>query len=156
MMIKTATSLAFAAACLATIPTVNAQPAGEILVVAPPPRVDSGDVNWNPQRNVIESKVRSPGGNKPGFSDGPDAQGVRADNRSGTSRGLHQELRHVRAPGRLHSASPARCLLDEVQSSPNPLRRLLDGAATLPKSFRPLSEMTSAPLRRAVRQRRPL
>src|SRR5689334_21597763 len=56
MMMKIATSLAFAAACLATIPTVNAQPAGEILVVAPPPRVDSGDVNWNPQRNVIESQ----------------------------------------------------------------------------------------------------
>lgn len=27
-------------------------------------------------------------------------------------------------------ASPARCLFDEVQSSPNPLRKLLDGAAT--------------------------
>jgi hypothetical protein len=56
MMIKIATSLAFAAACLAAIPAVNAQPAGEILVVAPPPRVDPGDVNWNPQRNVIESQ----------------------------------------------------------------------------------------------------
>ena len=56
MMIKIATNLAFAAACLAAIPAVNEQPAGEILVVAPPPRVDPGDVNWNPQRNVIESQ----------------------------------------------------------------------------------------------------
>jgi hypothetical protein len=26
------------------------------VAVAPPPRVDPGDVNWDPQRNVIESQ----------------------------------------------------------------------------------------------------
>ena len=56
MIIKTATSFAFAAACLASISAVSAQPAGETVLVAPPPRVDPGDVNWNPQRNVIESQ----------------------------------------------------------------------------------------------------
>jgi hypothetical protein len=56
MIIKTATCLALAAACLAAIPAVRAQTAAETVIVAPPPRVDPGDLNWNPQRNLTEAQ----------------------------------------------------------------------------------------------------
>src|SRR6202040_617226 len=56
MIIKTATCLALAAACLAAIPAARAQTAAETVVVAPPPRVDPGDLNWNPQRNLTEAQ----------------------------------------------------------------------------------------------------
>ena len=54
MIIKTATCLALAAACLAAIPAARAQTAAETVVVSPPLRVDPGDLNWNPQRNLTE------------------------------------------------------------------------------------------------------
>jgi hypothetical protein len=56
MIIKTAMSFAFAAACLGAIPSVYAQPAEVTVVVAPPPQVEPGDVNWQPERNVVESQ----------------------------------------------------------------------------------------------------
>jgi hypothetical protein len=57
MFIKTATCLAFAVACLAaTIPGARAQTGGETVVVTPPPRVDPGDVNWDPLANLKESQ----------------------------------------------------------------------------------------------------
>jgi hypothetical protein len=56
MRMKTATCLALMVACLAAAPAARAQMAEETVVVAPPPRVDPGDLNWNPQRNVIESQ----------------------------------------------------------------------------------------------------
>jgi hypothetical protein len=46
MIIKTATYLALAAACLATVPVALAQTGGETVVVTPPPRVEPGGVNW--------------------------------------------------------------------------------------------------------------
>jgi hypothetical protein len=56
MTIKTATCLAFAAACLAaTIPAVNAQTDSPTVVVTPPPRVDPGDLDWNPLANLKEA-----------------------------------------------------------------------------------------------------
>ena len=56
-MIKTATCLAFAVACLAvTIPGASAQTGGETVVVTPPPRVDPGDLNWNPLANLKEAQ----------------------------------------------------------------------------------------------------
>ena len=56
MIIKTATCLALAAACLAAIPAARAQTAAETVVVSPPLRVDPGDLNWNPQRNLTEAQ----------------------------------------------------------------------------------------------------
>jgi hypothetical protein len=56
MIIKTATCLAFAVACCAAIPAARAQTAGPTIAVMPPPRVDPGDVNWNPQRNFMEAQ----------------------------------------------------------------------------------------------------
>ena len=56
MVIKTATCLALAAACLATAPAARAQTSGETVAVAPPPRVDPGDLNWDPQRNLMEAQ----------------------------------------------------------------------------------------------------
>ena len=87
MIIKTATGLAFAAACLTTIATMptDAQTAGPqtyqgstspnwsadtsgsnmapssagmgvTVAVEPPPRIDPGDVHWNPQRNLMEAQ----------------------------------------------------------------------------------------------------
>ena len=57
MTIKTATCLAFAAACLAvTIPAASAQTGSPTVVVEPPPRVDPGDVNWNPLANLKEAQ----------------------------------------------------------------------------------------------------
>jgi hypothetical protein len=57
MMIKTATCLAFAAVCFAvTIPAANAQTDNPTVVVMPPPRVDPGDVNWNPLANLKEAQ----------------------------------------------------------------------------------------------------
>jgi hypothetical protein len=56
MIIKTATCFALAAACLAIAPVALAQTEGETVVVTPPPRVDPGDVNWNPQRNLMEAQ----------------------------------------------------------------------------------------------------
>lgn len=56
MIIKTATCLVIAAACLAAIPATRAQTAAGTVVVAPPPRVDPGDLNWNPQRNEMEAQ----------------------------------------------------------------------------------------------------
>lgn len=55
MIIKTATCLALAAACLAIVPAALAQTADQTMAVMAPPRVDPGDVNWNPQRNLLES-----------------------------------------------------------------------------------------------------
>ena len=55
MIIKTATCLALAVACLAIVPAAPAQTADQTMVVMPPPRVDPGDVNWNLQRNLMES-----------------------------------------------------------------------------------------------------
>jgi hypothetical protein len=58
MTIKTATCLAFAAACLAaaTIPGASAQTGSPTVVVEPPPRVDPGDLNWNPLSNLKEAQ----------------------------------------------------------------------------------------------------
>ena len=57
MMIKTATCLALVAACLAaTVSAASAQTDGPTVEVMPPPRVDPADVNWNPQRNVVEAQ----------------------------------------------------------------------------------------------------
>jgi hypothetical protein len=56
MIIKTATCLALAAACLATAPVALAQTGGETVIVTPPPRVDPGDVNWNPVTNLKEAQ----------------------------------------------------------------------------------------------------
>ncbi|HEX4210366.1 MAG TPA: hypothetical protein VHY56_08235 [Candidatus Binataceae bacterium] len=56
MIIKTATCLAFAAACLAITVPAGAQTGGETVVVTPPPRVDPGDVNWNPLANLKEAQ----------------------------------------------------------------------------------------------------
>ena len=56
MIIKTATCLALAAACLATAPIALPQTSGETVVVTPPPRVDPGDVNWDPNRNLMEAQ----------------------------------------------------------------------------------------------------
>jgi hypothetical protein len=56
MIIKTVTCLALAAACLATAPIALAQTGGETVVVTPPPRVDPGDVNWNPIANLKEAQ----------------------------------------------------------------------------------------------------
>ena len=91
MIMKTATGLALAAACLATIAATPADAqtagtyggpqtyqgstspnwsadtsgssmapssadAGLTVAAAPPPRVDPGDVNWDPRRNVMESQ----------------------------------------------------------------------------------------------------
>jgi ABC-type transport system substrate-binding protein len=55
MIIKTATGLAFAAACLTTIATMPAD-AQTVVAVESPPRIDPGDVNWDPQRNVMEAQ----------------------------------------------------------------------------------------------------
>jgi hypothetical protein len=57
MMIKTATCLALVGACLAaTVSAASAQTDGLTVEVMPPPRVDPADVNWNPQRNVMEAQ----------------------------------------------------------------------------------------------------
>jgi hypothetical protein len=56
MLIKTATCVVFAAACLAAMPAAHAQTSNETIVVTEPPHVDPGDVNWNPQLNVVESE----------------------------------------------------------------------------------------------------
>jgi hypothetical protein len=57
MMIKTATCLALAAACLAAaVSAAPAQTGDATVVVAPQARVDPGDVNWNPQRNLAEAQ----------------------------------------------------------------------------------------------------
>lgn len=78
MIIKTATSVAFAAACLTTTATMpaDAQTAGTYggpqtyqgnmapssagtgvtVAVEPPPRIDPGDVKWDPQRNLMEAQ----------------------------------------------------------------------------------------------------
>jgi hypothetical protein len=56
MIIKTATCLALAAACLAITVPAGAQTGGETVVVTPPPRVDPGDLNWNPLANLKEAQ----------------------------------------------------------------------------------------------------
>lgn len=61
MIIKTAMSLALAAACLATIavtPAAQAQAARQTVTVKHPPIVNPGDVSepWSARQNVIESK----------------------------------------------------------------------------------------------------
>jgi hypothetical protein len=61
MIINTAMTLAFAAACLATIattPAAHAEAARRSVVVKHPPRVNPGDVSasWSARQNVIESK----------------------------------------------------------------------------------------------------
>ena len=57
MIIKTATCLALVGACLAaTVSAASAQTDGLTVEVMPPPRVDPADVNWNPQRNVVEAQ----------------------------------------------------------------------------------------------------
>ena len=59
MIIKTAMSLAFAAACLATIATTpRAEAARQSVVVKHPPIVSPGDVSesWSARQNVIDSK----------------------------------------------------------------------------------------------------
>ena len=56
MIIKTATCLAFMAACLAMTVPAGAQTSGETVMVTPPPRVDPGDLNWNPLANVKEAQ----------------------------------------------------------------------------------------------------
>jgi hypothetical protein len=57
MMIKTATRLAFATVCLAvTIPAASAQTDSPTVVVTTPPRVDPGDVSWNPLANLKEAQ----------------------------------------------------------------------------------------------------
>jgi hypothetical protein len=57
MIMKTATCLALGAACFAmTVPAASAQTGGETVVVTPPPRVDPGDLNWNPQSNLVEAQ----------------------------------------------------------------------------------------------------
>src|SRR5689334_17305359 len=56
MIIKTATCLALAAACLAITVPAGAQTGGETVVVTPPPRIDPGDLNWNPLANLTEAQ----------------------------------------------------------------------------------------------------
>jgi hypothetical protein len=59
MIIKTAMSLAFAAACLATIATTPAAAAArQSVVVKHPPIVSPGDVSesWSARQNVIDGK----------------------------------------------------------------------------------------------------
>jgi hypothetical protein len=53
MIIKTAMCLALATTCLAAIPPAALAQTDQVTaVVTPPPRVDPGDVNWNPERNL--------------------------------------------------------------------------------------------------------
>jgi hypothetical protein len=61
MIMKIATRVAFAAACLATIaitPATHAEAARRSVVVKHPPIVNKGDVSesWSARQNVIESK----------------------------------------------------------------------------------------------------
>jgi hypothetical protein len=56
MISRIATCLALAVACLATVPAARAQTGGATVLVTPPPRVDPGDVNWDPQRNLMEAQ----------------------------------------------------------------------------------------------------
>jgi hypothetical protein len=89
MIIKTAMSLACAAACLATIattPAANAEVARRSVVVKHPPIVNPGDVSasLSARQNMIESRIRAVAGDKPRFPPSADAKGVRPDYRSGT------------------------------------------------------------------------
>jgi hypothetical protein len=56
MIMKTVMCLALAAACLATAPIGLAQTSDETVIVTPPPRVDPGDLNWDPNRNLMEAQ----------------------------------------------------------------------------------------------------
>jgi hypothetical protein len=55
MIIRTATCLSFAVVYLMAAPAALAQTGGETVVVTYPAPVEPGDLNWNTQRNVIES-----------------------------------------------------------------------------------------------------
>ena len=49
--------LALATTCLAAIPPAALAQTDQVTaVVTPPPRVDPGDVNWNPERNLKEAE----------------------------------------------------------------------------------------------------
>jgi hypothetical protein len=155
MIIKTATGLAFAAACLTTIATMpaDAQTAGPYggpqtyqgstspnwpagtsgstsgnytpqndqggmapssagtgwtVAVEPPPRADPGDVNWDPQRNVMEAQrydrlvERTPLSARHGSARSADRSLIRSfvptASRASTSTSLLSPLRHL--PGR--------------------------------------------------------
>jgi hypothetical protein len=90
MIVMTATSLAFAAACLATIattPAAHAEMARRSVVVKHPPIVNPGDVpaSLSARQNAIESKrYERLLEDKSRFPPSADASGVRPDNRSGT------------------------------------------------------------------------
>jgi hypothetical protein len=61
IIIQIATTLAFAAACLATIATIAAAPASaarRTVVVKQPPMMSIGDVSesWDPRQNVLDGK----------------------------------------------------------------------------------------------------
>jgi hypothetical protein len=56
MIIKTATCLSLAVAYLTTAPAALAQTSRQTVVVMHPAPIEPGDLNWNPQRNVVESQ----------------------------------------------------------------------------------------------------
>jgi hypothetical protein len=56
MISRIAMCLALAVACLATVHAARAQTGGATVLVTPPPRVDPGDANWDPQRNLMEAQ----------------------------------------------------------------------------------------------------
>jgi hypothetical protein len=56
IIIKIATCLSLAvAACLTTASAALAQMGGETVIVTHPVPVEPGDINWNPQRNLMQS-----------------------------------------------------------------------------------------------------
>jgi hypothetical protein len=56
MIIKTATCLALAAACLSTVPVALAQTGGQTVVVTPPPRGRARRRELDPNRNLKEAQ----------------------------------------------------------------------------------------------------
>ena len=97
MIIKTATSLALAAACVLTVSTLpaHAQYANPT-VVTNGPQTDAGDVSpsWSARQNVIESqRYERLLQTSPGFRQAADAERVRTDHRSAIACRLPCELR---------------------------------------------------------------
>ena len=95
-MMKTLVILAFAAACVAVIPSAHAQIVTEE-VVTTPPKASPGDFgDWDARRNIIESRhydllLQT----NPAFPRREDASGMRANHRSAAARRLPGELRPI-------------------------------------------------------------
>jgi hypothetical protein len=89
MIIKTAMSLACAAACLVTVATTPAaEAARQSIVVKHPPIVSPGDVteSWDgAAERDREQAIRAAAEDKSRFPPGADAKGVRPDHRSRTT-----------------------------------------------------------------------